>query len=46
MQYLNYLPSNYGIAGFDFIGCGNAKGDYITLGIRESQQIKTIVKVL
>lgn len=46
MQYLEFLPFNYAIAGFDFIGCGNSEGDYITLGIKESEQIRTIVNVL
>lgn len=46
MQYLEFLPSDYAIAGFDFLGCGNSEGDYITLGIKESQQIRTIAKVL
>lgn len=46
MQYLQFLPKEYAIAGFDFIGCGNSSGDYITLGIKESQQIRTIVQVL
>ena len=46
MQYLEFLPREYAIVGFDFIGCGNSDADYITLGIRESQQIRTIVKVL
>lgn len=46
MQYLEFLPADYAIAGFDFIGCGNSDGDYITLGVKESQQIRTIVQVL
>lgn len=34
MQYLEFLPRDYAIAGFDFIGCGNSDGDYITLGVK------------
>lgn len=33
-QYVDYLPINYAIAGFDFLGCGNSKDMYISLGCR------------
>lgn len=45
-QYVDYLPLHYGIASFDFLGCGNAKNMYISLGWRESMQIRTIVNAL
>lgn len=33
-NYVDYLPLNYAIAGFDFLGCGNTKNMYISLGWR------------
>lgn len=45
-QYVEYLPKNYGIASFDFLGCGNTKNMYISLGCRESQQIRAVAYAL
>ena len=34
------------MASFDFLGCGNSKEQYISLGVRESKQISTVVSYL
>ena len=47
MNLLNYLPDHYSLACFDFLGCGNNDEDgCTTLGVRESEQIKTVVDYL
>ena len=40
------LPSTYALAAFDFLGCGLDPEKYITLGVREAQQIRTVVGFL
>ena len=42
-----FLPSGFSLAAFDFIGCGNnEEAEIISLGVRESEQIATVVKYL
>ena len=44
---IKYLPRNYALAAFDFIGCGhNHEADTVSLGVRESEQVDTVVKFL
>jgi pimeloyl-ACP methyl ester carboxylesterase len=41
-----YFFPNYAVCLFDFHGCGNAEGDYVTLGLREQFDLEgVIVKV-
>jgi len=40
MEYLGYLiRNNISICTFDFSGCGNSEGDYISLGYYEQQDL-------
>jgi len=40
---IKFLPHRFSLASFDFIGCGlNKEGDNISLGVRESEQVKTV----
>ena len=43
---LKYLldDGNYNICSFDFAGCGNSEGEYLTLGYWEWQDIDAVVK--
>ncbi len=42
---LKHLPLKFSLASFDFIGCGlNEEADTISLGYRETEQVKTVVK--
>jgi len=44
---LEYLPTGFSLASFDFIGCGlNKSKDIITLGHSEQDQAETIVNYL
>lgn len=44
---IKYLPYRFSLASFDFIGCGqNHEEDMISLGVRESKQVETIVNFL
>ena len=31
---------------FDFAGCGQSEGEFITLGVRESEDLKIVVQFL
>jgi pimeloyl-ACP methyl ester carboxylesterase len=44
--YVEYLPVNYAMAAFDFLGCGNSPNMYISLGYRESDQVRTLINFL
>eukprot|EP01156_Anaeramoeba_ignava_P007606 Anaeramoba_ignava/a352826_35.p1 GENE.a352826_35~~a352826_35.p1 ORF type:complete len:351 (-),score=104.71 a352826_35:43-1065(-) len=47
IEYAAYLlPQNIAVLGFDFAGCGNSDGDYISLGFHEAFDIKAIVQFL
>ena len=41
-----YIPKNYDLAIFDFPGCGNSQGEFITYGITEKYDIDSCLKVL
>ena len=44
MEYIgNLLKQKIAVCGFDFCGCGNAEGDYLTMGYYEQQDIKLVV---
>ena len=44
---LKFIPQNFSLAAFDFLGCGqNQECDTISLGYRESMQVKSIVEYL
>ncbi len=44
---IRFLPYRFSLASFDFIGCGlNKEEDMISLGVRESKQVETVVHFL
>lgn len=40
------LPSNINVFAFDFAGCGQSDGAYISLGYHETGDIATVVEYL
>jgi len=42
----NILPLNMCLLGFDFSGCGQSEGDYISLGWWEIQDVQCVVECL
>ena len=40
------LPKDIAVLSFDFAGCGNSDGDYISLGWFEAIDLKIIIKNL
>ena len=40
------LKKNIALCGFDFCGCGNAEGEYVTMGYYEQQDVKEVVDYL
>lgn len=44
---IKFLPYNFSLASFDFMGCGlNKEVDTISLGYRESKQTETVANHL
>lgn len=43
---LEFLPEEFALGSFDFLGCGITDEQYISLGVRESQQIASVVEFL
>jgi len=43
---LEYLPEGFALGSFDFLGCGITDEQYISLGVREAQQIASVVSFL
>jgi pimeloyl-ACP methyl ester carboxylesterase len=44
---MQYLPERVGLASFDFLGCrNNHEEDMVTLGIREAEQVNSVVETL
>jgi alpha/beta superfamily hydrolase len=41
-----YLPAHFDLALFDFPGCGNSKGEYITYGITEKYDVDSVLRKL
>lgn len=47
MHYANQLlPLGINLCCFDFSGCGNSEGDYVTLGFKEKDDLKSIIEFL
>lgn len=47
LETLNYLlPSNITVFCFDFAGCGNSEGEYISLGWHERDDLEIIIEYL
>ena len=40
------LPLNITVFSFDFSGCGKSEGEYISLGINESDDVECVIKYL
>lgn len=40
------LDNGFSYACFDFFGCGNSKGEFITLGFEEKDQIEKVMNEL
>jgi alpha/beta superfamily hydrolase len=44
MEYLGQLlKHSIALCSFDFCGCGNAEGDYLTMGYYEQQDVREVV---
>lgn len=43
---MEFLPEGFALGSFDFLGCGLSDDQYISLGVRESEQIKSVVREL
>lgn len=43
---LRLMPLNAALACFDFEGCGNRTGEWITLGLKESKEVDAIVEYI
>lgn len=46
LHLLEYLPGGFALASFDFLGCGLTSEQYISLGVRQAEQIKSVVQFL
>lgn len=40
---LNYIFPNYSLCVFDFSGCGLSEGEYISLGIKEADDVESVI---
>lgn len=43
-ELIPYLINDMSVLLFDFIGCGNSGGEYLTLGVNEAIDLKEIIK--
>ena len=43
---LNKIKMQLGLCSFDFSGCGNSEGDIVTLGLKEVDDLKSIINNL
>lgn len=43
---LDRLPEGVGLACFDFEGCGNRTGEWVTLGLKESAEVDRAVEFM
>lgn len=47
LEYARYLASKgINLCTFDFSGCGNSEGEYVTLGYKEKEDIKSIIEFI
>lgn len=47
MEYLlKLVPEGIALCTFDFSGCGNAEGEYISLGFYEQQDLQLVIDYL
>lgn len=47
MEYLGkFIKNNLALCTFDFSGCGNADGEYVTLGYYEQEDLKLVIEHL
>jgi alpha/beta superfamily hydrolase len=37
------LPNGMDLFAFDFSGCGNSQGDFVTLGWKEQEDLKAVL---
>lgn len=45
MEYLGHLMrNNISLCTFDFSGCGNSEGDYVSLGYYEQDDLNEVVE--
>jgi dipeptidyl aminopeptidase/acylaminoacyl peptidase len=40
------LPLGINLCCFDFSGCGNSEGDYVTLGFKEKHDLKSVIEYI
>ena len=45
-QLKHLLPRNITVFAFDFAGCGKSEGEYISLGLKESDDVECIINYL
>ena len=44
LNYADYLlPRGINLFAFDFSGCGNSQGEFVTLGWKEKQDLEAVV---
>jgi pimeloyl-ACP methyl ester carboxylesterase len=46
IEIFDFLLWDFNICSFDFSGAGNSEGDYVTLGFKEKDDIKSVVNFL
>lgn len=45
MEYLGkFIKNNIALCTFDFSGCGNAEGEYVTLGYYEQEDLRLVIE--
>jgi alpha-beta hydrolase superfamily lysophospholipase len=40
------LPLGINLCVFDFSGCGNSEGDWVTLGMKEDKDLKAVIEYI
>ena len=47
MEYLgSFIKQNLALCTFDFSGCGNADGEYVTLGYYEQEDLRLVTEYI
>lgn len=47
MEYLGHLiKNNIALCTFDFSACGNAEGEYVTMGYYEQEDVRLVIKYI
>ena len=43
LNLVDLFCPNFGVCLFDFTGCGNSEGKYVTLGIKEQDDLISVI---